>query len=313
VIFLGNLICEGIFALAGLGKHLSDSYVSLYGKNTSLLIILIILSVAFALLFKTKKRIIKLIPAFVLYMGICLYLLIASAGEGVYYYTNNQNDAFLVDYQGNCTLIDVSNGKKTFTKNAKSALISSPLGSTNIDTYVITHSHLDHLVSVDFLASEGYLSRVYMPKPSGEDEITVFRELDQLSRTYSFDLITYTPSNDPVDISGMDYTFQNPMDCSYDGFHKVLLFEMEISSKRIIYAGQNLGDTDFDDYMIFAEADAAVIGSHHPTLKKDFTYRLFEKNALLIVSTSEIAPRVLANIKPIIPENGSAICLFNLP
>lgn len=312
VVYICEQLCQGIFRLASVGEVFSDFFVSLSGKSTLFLTLLIVLSVIFALAFKTKTKILKVIPSFLLYFGICIYLLLSSQGDGIYYYTRNNNDAVLINYNNNCTLIDISSGEKTFTKRTKSALIDSPLGSTNIDTYIITHSHFDHLVSVDFLASEGYLSSVYLPEPATNDEITVYRELDQLSNTYGFTLETYTPLNTLSDKFGVEYLFHPPMKYSHgNSQHDVLFFEIFIDCKKIIYAGQNLGDTDFDGYALFGEASAVIIGSHYPALKQNFTYRLFDKSAKLIVSTDEISKNIIANIEKTVAENDKYICVLD--
>ncbi|MBE6543639.1 MAG: hypothetical protein E7675_04505 [Ruminococcaceae bacterium] len=311
-VYICEWVCRGIINFASVGEELSNLYVSLSGKNAVIITLLIVVSIAFTILFKTRKKVLKVIPPFALFFLISIYLLLTSASKGIYYYTNNNNDAILINYQQNSTLIDISTGSKTFTENAKSALISSPLGSTNIDTYVITHCHFDHLVSVDMLASEGYLKNVYMPEPVSDDEVTVYRELIQLTHTYGFSLYTYTAQETPIDVCGISYVFYEPRECSYKGAHKVLLFELGFDNERVVYAGQNIADTDFDDYKVFSEASSVIIGSHYPSIKKPFTYRLFQSSVNLIVSNEEIAKSINANAEKIVPKKDQPLCVSDL-
>ncbi len=290
----GEFICNGVYALSGLGIIFKDLYVVIDSAFIFAVAILI-LSVIFAFLCKSENKVVRLLPSFAVYLIICILLLVIPSKEGMIYYSDNTGEAFMLSTEEGSLMIDVSCGTKSFIGRSRKALSESELKCTNIDTYLITHTSIGHIRAVYTLAVDGYLSQVIMPEPQDNDEQTVFNELFILASKYDFTLETYPNDDTSMTLLGTQIDLHPPLSDSSTGIHKVMYFEIFYNGNKTVYLGQNIADTDFRNFGILEDSTHVVIGSHYPTIKQTFSYRFYPEGIRLFVP-EDITGQIFANV-----------------
>ena len=303
-----DLICRGIYILSGNAVHFRDLFVSVKNAPTALFIFMILLCIALAFLYKTKRKPLKVIPAFLAYIVIC-FCLVLPVREGVYYTTDLESDGIIISSSGVTALVDVSDGTSTFAKKCRTALINSHLSSANLDTYVITHTHLEHISAVHTLATNGYLDRVLMPRPQNDDDDTVFHELSIMGEKYGFEVLSYDYES-PVYISDdTNITLQEPLPINSSSFHKFLCLEINKGSRKAVYLTSSVELAKFQNYTVFEDADFVILGAHYPRSKNGFSYRFFPSD-LKLFSPEDTAFDIAANVEVIPCEKDGEVALL---
>ncbi len=305
-VFFCGAICDVVYAFSNLAVHFKDFYVSLGGGNGTVLSFLVIISVVISIfVIKGKKnKLLKLVPAFSVYIIITLILLFFTSSHGLFYISDGENDGFICAGKEGVVFLDVSEGKGSFTKTVQKGISEYAPRVTNIDFYVISHIHTAHIAQVYKLAAEGYLECVAIPIPVNETERNVMENIWTLAREFDFALMFYEYGNE-ISVGGGEFLFYKPTVTDRNLFHKVLCFKVRMGDDEAVYLGQNIAEAGgVPEFDLFEYTDAVIMGAHFPTIREPFTYMHFPKDMTLILAKNDYKQPIKTNLKEYHPPYG---------
>ncbi len=283
VAFVVDFICSAVMKLTSFAYIFKDFYVSFNYFGVELLIILLIICVLAGYLLKTRHKVLKTIPAFIVFFALCVTSYINSDSDGVYYYTEKSNDAIILNMNKENAVIDMSTGSKTFASNAINSLCSV-FNTMSMDSYVLTHYHNRHVTSIDYLANNTYIDKLIIPKPISDEEKEIYGEICKLANEHSIEIEVYVSS---FSCGGGEFTRKENTFIDRSK-HPVISFKFVYDGESFGYFGGGAFESGREIINEYAKSRYLIFGSHGPLTKENISSYVFKASSTAHFSNDEI-------------------------
>lgn len=284
--YIIEFICNAVLQLTSYAYLFKDFYVSFNYKGIEILIILLVFCVILGYLLKTKRKLLKVIPAFTVFFAICLTSYINSDIDGIYYYTATNNDAVIFNYSKDNAIIDISTGSKNFASSAVS-LQQSQFNVSSPDSYILTHYHSRHVTTIDYLVSNTHIKKIFLPSPVKEEEKEIYEQIRLLTEEHRVQTEVYQNSFNSGEVKFIK--FENTY--IERSVHPIISFKLVYNEKSICYLGsaafesENFHTGETDDLV---KSPFIIFGSHGPLIKNSIPDSCFNSSSKVYFSNDEI-------------------------
>ncbi len=254
--FLGDTmvkICEYFSEIDG-------AVISLRYSFAGIIILLMTVSIAVMLVIDLKRKWLVMLPAVAacIAFAVCLtaYNFIHMGEAHSVYLANGTNEAVILTEGNSAAVIDISTGGYSFANMAIDAAGENM--ATEIDSYVLTHYHKNHITTLEKLFRGVMLRKVYLPEPISSEDIDIMRDIVMCAAEYDIDVYVYA-EDERIDIlSGAWAAFR--WDDNEKTKHKALLATVGNREELLTYIGTGNGEESFDGLM--QESDYIIFGHH---------------------------------------------------
>ncbi len=237
VSFLADVI---IFIVNGCSK-LPSASISLKYDFCTVIIILFSISMLVLLIVKLKRKILIALPfaAAITAFACCFAVTSIFYSDPTLTYINNKaNEVLIVNEGSEFSVCDVSNGSYTSYRTVLYELEES--NATEIKAYVLTHCHISHVSTFEFLSKEVIVRSIYLPEPKDSDEAILGKKIWDIAKAQGVNIIFYK-NGDRIEMS--NEVILNPVNASYHDKGSFLAFVSENSN--VIYASSYFADEEF--------------------------------------------------------------------
>ena len=262
-------------------KHHSCT-VSLSHPAAKAAVIVIFIAIIAVLLLKIRRKALHFLPiAMSAALMICLAAAPTPTDNIAVYHTNGTNDSFILESQGKCAIIDISNGGSKGAFNC-AYYSSDELCETNVDAYILTHLHQNHVSTFRRLAGRYYLSYLIIPEPVTESDRSVSSSLKALCERSGVEMLIYPHDDERSKVAFADCEIEFSPYCSLKrSTHPLVSFKISSPERSVCYLGASL----FEREGFAADiADSYVFGAHGPIFKEIYEFIPSSADALMIVS-----------------------------
>lgn len=201
---------------------------------------------------------------------------VTAAESTMVYQNHGRKDGFVLHTAGKTLLVDVSDGSNNFTNmllvHAKAQY------ATEIDGYMLTHYHNRHLSTLQKLADNWILRKLYLPAPMSEAEEGIYTALCRTAAAHHI----------PVETFGESTTFGHltisvgPRTWLSRSTHPITGLQIVCGEERVVYTSCSYGQTDEQIVDWMEDCTVGIFGAHSPVHKKPFTLDFANTPELLI-------------------------------
>ena len=192
--------------------------------------------------------------------GICIYK--NSDVTQLYTYANTKEDCIVLSNGVKSTLIDISGGSSNACASATSMIISCK--DTDIDTYILTHYHFDHISALKKINNYMLIRKLLLPVAENGTDKEYAMELEETAKRLNIELEYYMYDTN-IDINGLRFKAM-PIERVGKSTHPRIAVSIDKSNKRLVYSAGYIEKckyySSFEDML--KNADYLIKGNHGP-------------------------------------------------
>lgn len=212
---------------------------------------------------KTKKKILSVITSsFAMFIvSLLISNIIYAADDKIIYQRESENEQIIIRTDGCITVCDITDGYSSTLYELSDGIYRS--GSTEIDTYMITHYHEAYTKSIRKLSGIFKIYTLALPTPENQYEEKIYRELVDMAREEGIDHFRYDKNDDLDHSDGMikllfsDYPDQST--------HKVIAASFDTENYSLLYLSDMLHTASAiprDLLLEINDAECIFFGAH---------------------------------------------------
>lgn len=185
------------------------------------------------------------------------------------YFADKNSEGFLLCSGEETLYIDIGRGGKGVpTLGLEKA--KSRYCETEVDAFMLTHYHADHISALKKLVPAYRIKTVYLPAPETENDRSVLASIEKSVSGCSF--VMYE-RGEKIRFGAITLETQ-PNVFLERSTHPVLSLGILLGDVRLFYAGSSLSESDaaFFAEKLISNSDAVICGAHGPTHKQDIKF-----------------------------------------
>ena len=221
----------------------------------------------------------------VLYAGsVQIYSAVTHGRTDVIYLADGNSEVIAVKSGAQSVLIDICNGSRAVPERGSEEILES-FYETEIDIYMLTHYHTDHIGTLKRMLRRCRIDKIYLPKPENEREEAVFAELVRVSE--HTEPVEYK-RGEPISI-GEASVITLPYSLIERSEHPVIGLEISTAVTSLTYLGSSVSESGvmLEAEVMVGRADTLICGSHGPVTKENIPYLGFDPECEVLLSPFE--------------------------
>ncbi len=155
--------------------------ISLEYKFADILVILFTVSFTLVLVLKLRRKWIVALPplVFAAVFSVCVGVFHFSAPQRVEYYSDGANQIFSISQAESLAVVDMTNG--AYSRYTEVMNDARRMGTTTLDKLIFTDISERHISSMDYFFRANIVNSIYIPTPSGEEQIYMAYKMARLA------------------------------------------------------------------------------------------------------------------------------------
>lgn len=262
---LSELLCEWI---SNLSSYFSDKDFVCISTGYTVVKPLAIIFILVFLYFVIKDAQVKHFATFSLLFSLicvlCIALCIAKdlSETHLCVISSEKDDGIVISNSQNNVYIDISGGSSASSASVASAVTG--YRGTDIDVYMLTHYHFDHISALRKINGRLVIRKLILPVPSNDTDKIYAADLEETAKALGIDY-EYYEADTPLNVNGVCVTAYNPDRVSGSSHVRIALSIEEAGEVFVYSAGYNEKCESFKLYSdVLRKADFVLKGNHGP-------------------------------------------------
>ncbi|MBQ9115975.1 MAG: ComEC/Rec2 family competence protein [Clostridia bacterium] len=291
----------------------TDTAMSLKAPQTLYILFFLACSYLLLRLLGSRRRMMAFVPltaSLVVLISITVLQGFTARNRVTVSLVSQEDNESIVLYSGRSSLIcDLSDGSSEIALMAADE-VTNGLYDTDIDGYMLTHYHVDHVSSLGKLMRSYYVRTVYLPEPMDDGEEQLAKAIGRLADSCGSRVVYYSFEK------GFEFAGVDIEACASEHFvssHKALFLRFTVLNSNIAYIGEGFREVleGSERLTSLHECDTVILGAHGPGTRD-------EAHPLLVTADTKIyiSPgcdvSVNSAVRLIADEDGKGVFRFRL-
>lgn len=263
--------------------------------TTALFVVLLIINL------KRKYLIFTPILAFIIAFSICIsnYNNYYEKITEVQYINEGESEFFLIHDEKDYCIIDITTGSNKYCSDAYYKCIENC--ATEIFSFVLTHYHSYHSVSLERLFKKAIIRNIILPKPTNDKEYYYMLEIIDIANENGVNVRLYEPNikynitkNTAITLTDREYISRST--------HPVFLLGIYINDDSLFYVSESAWEKVELKEMInecLNKSIYIIFGKHGPVVKKSYVFENNNINTQIFTPHDDIKNMLLYDTKNI--------------
>lgn len=282
----GNALIRGVSFFS----DIRNVTVSLSYGFSPYVIFSMTLATALLLVIRLKRKYLVLLPTFIAtaVFAICLGITLhnGKAASDMIYLKSKDNDFLIIASNQDTVICDFSNGTYSNINNAYTAAKENC--ATEIGTFIMTHYHNKHTVSVSRLLSNAKVRRIALPYPENEESYAIFISVVSIAELHGTEVYVYN-YGDPLTFFGHGTLSISEPSYLERSVQPSFCAEYSFGDGSALYVGSSYPEANKNTYREkLANKNFIIYGTHGPLPKIPFDFPDEDRISSVIFSEEEI-------------------------
>ena len=296
-----KLICDIMLYIVSVFSSMKGIIISLnYAFAGTIITITTVFFVIF-LIIKLKRKYLIFTPilACIISFSICIsfYNNFYEKNTEIQYLNKGESEFFLIHDDKDYSIIDITTGSYKYCSEAYYKSIDNC--ATEIYSFVLTHYHSYHSVSLERLFKKAIIRNIILPKPTNDKEYHHMLEIIEKANENSVNVEIYEPStkhkitkNTAITLTDREYISRST--------HPIFLLEIYTNDDSLLYISESAWENaEFKEAInnSLYKSSYIVFGKHGPIIKKNFVFENDNISAKIITPDDNIKNMLLFDTK----------------
>ncbi len=292
-----ELVCDIMLYAVSMFSSMKGITISLNYDFAGTIITITTVLFAILLIVKLKRKYLIFTPiiACIISFIVCISIYNNYYKEitEIQYINEGESEFILIHDEKDYSIIDITTGSYKYCSDAYYKSIDNC--ATEISSFVLTHYHSYHSVSLERLFKKAIIRNIVLPTPANEKEYYYMLEITDAANKNGVNVEIYEPGtkhyiskNTAVNLTGREYISRST--------HPIFILRVYANDDSLLYVSESAWENaEFKEVINYSISKSSYIifGAHGPIVKKDLIFENNNINSQIFTPTDNIKDKLI--------------------